>query len=196
MTAMVQVRAPARSPRHSIAPLSLVLLAASPYGGTAQARPSVPVGATVRAQPTGPGAQWVQGQLVALTADSVTIRVRKRVDTVALATSTLARFQVSHGRHAQTVKGALIGLGVGAGAGLVLGLALKSDTCTNFCEIEVTTGDVLVVTALGAGLGAGIGVLIGAVAHAERWEPVNTPHSARRLGPTVKRALVGLRVRF
>ena len=136
----------ARPSRHSLGLLSPVLLAAFPYGGTAQAGPSVRVGATVRAQPIGPGARWVQGQLLALTADSVTIRVRKRGDTVALATSTLARFQVSHGRHAQTVTGALIGLGVGAGAGLVLGLALKSDPCTNFCEIEVTTGDVLAVT--------------------------------------------------
>lgn len=184
-----------RPSRHSIGLLSLVLLAASPCGGMAQAAP-LRVGARVRAQPTGPGTRWVQGQLVALTADSVTIRIRKGGDTVSLATSTLARFQVSHGRHAQTVKGAVIGLGLGAGAGLVVGLALKSDTCTDFCEIEVTTGDVLAVTALGAGLGAGTGMLIGAVTHAERWQPVNMPHSALRLGPTVKGALVGLRVRF
>jgi hypothetical protein len=182
--------------RHSLGIVSLVLLAASPHRGAAQAGPSVAVGATVRAQPTGPGARWVQGQLVALTPDSVTIRMRQGDDTVALATSTLARLQVSQGRRAQTIKGALIGLGVGAGAGLVLGLALKSDNCTNFCEIEVTTGAVLAVTALGGGLGAGVGALIGTTSHAERWQPVNPSHSALRRGPTVKRAAVGLRVWF
>jgi len=124
----------------------------------------------------------------------VTIRVHKQGETVALPTSTLARFEVSQGRRAQTVKGTLIGLGLGVGAGLLFGLAVKTDDCTDFCEIEVTTGDVLALTAVGAGLGAGVGALIGAVSHAERWQPINTRHLA--LGSTVKRVVVALRVRF
>lgn len=181
---------------HALGIVSLMLLAASPYGGAAQTGPSVPVGARVRAQPPGPGARWVQGQLVALTSDSVTIRVHKHGDTVALATRTLAQFQVSQGRSARTGKGALLGLGIGAGAGLLVGLALAADHCTGFCEIYVGPEDVLALTALGAGLGAGVGALIGAASHGERWQPVRPPHAAGRGGPMVQGGAVGLRILF
>ena len=93
-----------------------------------QAGPSVVIGATVRAKPTGSGAQWAQGELVAMTSDSVAIRLRQNNDTVTL---------VSHGRHAQTGKGALLGLGIGAGAGLLVGLVADAAyDCTGFCEID------------------------------------------------------------
>ena len=187
-------RAPAF--RHGLGIVSLLLLDASPYGGAAQTGPSVPVGARVRAQPTGPGARWVQGQLVALTSDSVTIRVNKDGDTVALATRTLAQFQVSQGRSARTGKGALLGLGIGAGAGLLVGLALAADHCTGFCEIYVGPEDVLALTGLGGGLGAGVGALIGAASHGERWQPVGPPHAAGRREPMVQGAAVGFRIPF
>jgi hypothetical protein len=190
----MRVRLPRpRLARRAVVVVSLVLLMASPLAGVAQAGPSV--GATVRAKPTGPGARWVQGELVALTADSVTIRVHKGHDTVALATSTLARFQVSQGRSARTGKGALLGLGIGAGAGLLFGLAAAADNCTGFCEINVGPEDVLALTALGGGLGAGVGALIGAASHGERWQ-VAAPRSAVRRGPTLQGAAVGLRIQF
>ena len=148
-------RTPASGPALGI--ISLLLLSASPHAGAAQAGPLVPVGSTVRAEPTGAGARWVQGRLVAATNGSVTIRVHKHGETVTLPTRTLARFEVSQGRRAHTVTGTLIGLGLGAGAGLLLGLALKTGECIDFCEIEVTTGDVLALTAVAAGLGAGVG---------------------------------------
>jgi hypothetical protein len=182
--------------RHALGVVSLLLLAASPSGGSAQAGRSVPVGARVRVQPTGPGARWVQGQLVALTSDSVAIRRHKHGDTVTLATRSLARFEVSHGRSARTAKGALLGLGIGAGAGLLVGLALAADDCPGFCEINVGPEDVLALTALGGGLGAGVGALIGAVSSGERWQPVGPPHAAGRHGPTVQGAALGLRIPF
>ena len=185
-----------RSSRRTVVVVSLVLLMSSPLAGVAQAGPSVVVGATVRAKPTGPGARWVQGELVALTSDSVTIRVRKSRDTVALATSTLARFQISQGRSARTGKGALLGLGIGAGAGLLFGLAAAADTCTGFCEINVGPEDVLALTALGGGLGAGVGALIGAASHGERWQRAGEPHPAVRRAPTAQGTAVGLRIRF
>jgi hypothetical protein len=187
-------RAPAS--RHALGIVSLLFLAASPSGGAAQAGRSLPVGARVRVQPTGPGARWVQGQLVALTSDSVTIRMHEHGDTVALATRSLAQFDVSHGRSARTGKGALLGLGIGAGAGLLVGLALAADHCTGFCEINVGPEDVLALTVLGGGLGMGVGALIGAASHGERWQPVGPPHAARRRGPIVQGAAVGLRIPF
>jgi len=187
-------RAPAS--RHALGIVSLLLLAASPSGGVAQAGRLVPVGARVRVQATGPGARWVQGQLVALTSDSVTIRVHEHGDTVALATRSLARFQVSQGRSARTGKGALLGLGIGAGAGLLLGLALAAQHCPGFCEISVGPEDVLALTGLGGGVGAGVGALIGAASHGERWQPVGPPHAAGLRGPMVQGAAVGLRIPF
>jgi hypothetical protein len=190
----MRVRLPRpRLARRAVVVVSLVLLMASPLAGVAQAGPSV--GATVRAKPTGPGARWVQGELVALTADSVTIRVRKSRD-VALATRTLAQLQVSQGRSARTGKGALLGLGIGAGAGLLFGLAAAADNCTGFCEINVGPEDVLALTALGGGLGAGVGALIGAASHGERWQRVGESHPAVRRGPTLQGAAVGLRIQF
>ena len=186
----------ARSSERSVGVVSLVLLGASPLAGVAQAGPSVVVGATVRAKPAGPGARWVQGELVALTSDSVTILVRKRRDTVGLATSTLAQFQVSQGKYARTGKGALLGLGIGAGAGLLFGLAAGADHCTGFCEINVGPEDVLALTALGGGLGAGVGALMGAASRGEQWQPVGALHPAVRLGLTVQGAAVGLWIRF
>ena len=182
--------------RHALGMVSLLLLAAAPSGGAAQAGPSVPVGARVRVQPTGPGARWVQGQLVALTSDSVTIRVYKRGDTVALARGSLAQFQVSQGRFARTGKGALLGLNIGGGAGLLLGLALAAQHCIGFCEINVGPEDVLALTGLGGGLGAGVGALIGAASPGERWQMVGPPQAAGRGGPMVQGAAVGLRIPF
>ena len=183
--------------RHALGIVAQLLLATFPYGGAAaQTGPSVPVGARVRAQPTGGGARWVQGQLVALTSDSVSIRVDRDGDTVALATRTLAQFQVSQGRSARTGKGALRGLGIGAGAGLLVGLALAAQHCSGFCEINVGPEDVLALTALGGGLGAGVGALIGAASRGERWQTVDASHPAERRAPMMQGVVVGLRVCF
>jgi hypothetical protein len=185
-----------RLARRAVVVIWLALLGASPLPGVAQAGSPVVVGATVRAKPRGPGARWVQGEFIALTADSIMIQPRWSRDTVALATRTLAQFQVSQGRSARTGKGALLGLGIGAGAGLLIGLALAADHCTGFCDINVGPEDVLALTGLGGGLGAGVGALIGAVSHGERWQPVGPPHPARRRGPMVPGAAVGLRIPF
>jgi hypothetical protein len=174
--------------------VSLVLLAAAPLAGVAQVAPSVVLGATVRAKPIGAGARWVQGNLVALTPDSVSIRVPRNGDTVSLFTGALAEFQVSQGRRARTGKGALLGLGIGAGTGLLLGIAASAESCTGFCEIEVGPEDVLAVAAILGGVGAGIGALIGAASHGERWQRVVEPHSAVRLG--VHGGMLGMRIRF
>ena len=188
---------PAPSPRRTAVAVSLVLLVSSPLAGLAQAGPSVVMGATVRAKPTGPGAQWAQGELVAMTSDSVAIRLRQNNDTVTLARSTLAQFQVSYGRHAQTGKGALLGLSIGAGAGLLLGLAADAAyDCTGFCEIDFALDDVVALTALGGVIGGGVGALIGAAIRGERWQPASQPRPAMRHGQGVQRGTVDVQIRF
>jgi hypothetical protein len=173
--------------------VSLVLLAAAPLAAVAQVGPSVVLGATVRAKPTGSGARWVQGTLVALTPDSVSIRVPQNGDTV-LFTGALADLQVSQVTRARTGKGALLGLSIGAGTGPLLGIAASAESCTGFCEIDVGPEDVVAVAAILGGLGAGIGALIGAASHGERWQRVVEPYPAVRLG--LHGGVLGMRLRF
>jgi len=187
----------ARLSRRALVVISLALLGASPLPGLAQAGPPVVIGATVRAKARGPRARWEQGEVIALTTDSVMIQPRWSRDTVALATRTLAQFQISQGRSARTGKGALLGLGIGAGAGLLLGLVAWADYhCTGFCEINLGPEDVLALTALGGGLGAGVGALIGAALRGERWQPVGASHRAGRHAPMVQGTALGLRISF
>lgn len=174
----------------------LGLLAGLPLVGAAQAGPVVAPGARVRVKATGSKAQWVQGELVNLTSDSVSIRVAQGADTVRLSRSAVAQVQISEGIHARTGHGALLGLGIGAGAALLLGVAAAAESCTGFCEISIGPEDVLAVTALLGGVGAGIGALIGAVSHGERWQRVDRPRVARRLEPTVYGRVLGMTVRF
>ena len=176
--------------------LVLGLLAGLPLVGAAQADPVVAPGARVRIKATGSRAQWVRGELVSLTSDSVSIRVAEGVDTVQLPRSTVAQVQVSQGIHARTGPGALLGLEIGAGTGLLLGIAAAADSCTEFCENKVGPEEVLAITAVFGGVGAGIGALIGAISHGERWQRVDRPRVARRLEPTVYGRVLGITVRF
>jgi hypothetical protein len=139
----------------------------------------------------------VQGQLVSLTSDSVSILVAGDADTVHLPRSTLAQVRVSQGIHALTGHGALLGLGIGAGIGLGLGLTAAARGCTGFCEIHVGPEDVLALTAIFGGAGAGIGALIGAVSHGERWQRAEWPRAGAGLGPTSHgRMLLGITLQF
>ncbi|MEP7226885.1 MAG: hypothetical protein ABI785_05960 [Gemmatimonadales bacterium] len=174
----------------------LGLLAGLPLVGAAQAGSALAPGARVRVKAIGSRGPWVQGELVNLTSDSVSIRVAEGADTVRLPRSTVAQVQVSRGIHARTGHGALLGLGIGAGAGLLLGVAAAAEGCTGFCEINIGPEEVLAVTALLGGAGAGIGALIGAVSHGERWQRVDWPRVAGRLAPTVHGRVLGITVRF
>lgn len=176
--------------------LVLCLLAGLPVVGDAQAGPVLAPGARVRVKATGSRAEWVRGELVNLTSDSVSIRVAEGADTVRLSRSAVAQVQISQGIHARTGHGALLGLGIGAGAGLLLGVAAAAEGCTDFCEISIGPEDVLAITALLGGAGAGIGALIGAVSHGERWQRVDWPRVAGRMEPTVHRRGLGITVRF
>jgi hypothetical protein len=177
--------------------LLLALLAGLPLVGAAQAGSPLAPGARVRVKAMGSRAAWVQGELVGLTSDLVSIRVADSADTVHLPRSTLAQVQVSQGIHTRTGHGALLGLGIGAGIGLGIGLTAAATRCTTaFCEIHVGPEDVLALTAIFGGAGAGIGALIGAVSHGERWQRVDWPRVVGRLGPTLGGRMLGITIRF
>jgi hypothetical protein len=186
----------AASPTRAAA-LLLGLLAGLPLVGAAQAASALATGARVRVKAIGSPGAWVQGELVRLTSDSVSILVADNADAVHLPRSSLAQVQVSQGIHARTGHGALLGLGIGAGIGLGIGLTAAATRCTTaFCEIHVGPDDVLALTAIFGGAGAGIGALIGAVSHGERWQRVDWPRVAARLRPALHGRMLGITLRF
>ncbi len=83
------------------------------------------------------------------------------------------RFQVSRGRHSNSGKGAMIGLGIGGALGLALGISLTGDDF-----FDVGAGDVALISLQMGAMGAGIGALIGMASKSERWETV-PPHAWR-----------------
>ena len=76
--------------------------------------------------------RWTLGNLLMPPRDSLRLVAGDSGDTLAIATASLARFEVSKGRHRQTGRGAWIGAAVGAVAGVVIGLATYEE-CSGFC---------------------------------------------------------------
>jgi hypothetical protein len=179
--------------RCTIAALILALLA--PPLALTQDAPTLVPGATVRAKTNGTGGNWIRGELVAMTTDTVFIREAGGDRTVALPTGTLTQLQVSRGIGTRTGKGALLGLGVGAGTGLLLGVATSLEGCEGFCQ-DVEPGQILVVAVLLGGVGAGIGALIGSTSRGERWQRLEPSPKALRIQPGAGGIQVGLSLKF
>ena len=180
----------------SCAAAVLVFAAVAPPIALSQAAPTLTPGTKVRAKATAAGAQWIQGEFVRMTSDTVFIRDPSAADTLRLATSSLTHFQVSRGLHARTGKGALLGLGIGAGTGLLLGLAASAESCTGFCPVEVGPGEILAAAALLGGVGAAIGALIGSASHGERWQRIDPLPKAARLRPVRGGIQIGVALRL
>jgi hypothetical protein len=149
----------------------------------------------VRAKTAGAGAQWIQGDLVRMTPDTVLIRDPAGADTARLAASGLTRLEVSRGRRSGAGKGARLGFGVGAGAGLVLGVAAAAENCSGFCP-EAGPGEILIAAAILGGVGAGIGALIGSASHGERWQRVTPGRPELKLRSGREGVRIGVALRM
>jgi hypothetical protein len=123
--------------------------------------------------------RWTVGKLILPPRDSVRLLAADSGDTLAVATPSLARFEVSKGRHRQTARGAWIGAAVGALAGFATGLATYED-CSGFCPAPDPGrgGSALIGAVVFGALGAGIGALTGSQITAERWAPLPQPWGA------------------
>jgi hypothetical protein len=138
----------------------------------------VAVGAHVRIESPvlGPGLQ--QGNIVAMTADTLVFRPMARdAFPVSIGTPNIARLEVATGEHARKAKGALVGLLIGAASGAALGAAsYKKPDCTGFCAglPSSRSFDAFVGAVLLGGVGAIVGAFIGA-RPTESWTPVAIP---------------------
>jgi hypothetical protein len=121
--------------------------------------------------------RWNVGNLLMQPRDSVRLLAGGSGDTLAVATASLARFEMSKGRHRQTGKGAWIGAAVGTVVGAVLGFATYEERGDRGSLVldPGPGGSALIGGGLLGLLGAGIGALTGSQITAERWAPLPQP---------------------
>jgi hypothetical protein len=152
----------------------LVLTAADPLASQEPA--ALQADARVRLMMVGAD-RWSVGNLLKQTRDSVRLLAGDSGDTLAVATTSLARFEISKGRHRQTGRGALIGVAVGTVVGAVLGVATYEERGDRGSLVldPGPGGSALLGGGLLGLLGAGIGALTGSQITAERWTPLPQP---------------------
>ena len=165
----------------SLIAAALVLTAAEPLAS--QEPDALQADARVRLMMVGAD-RWSVGNLLMQPRDSVKLLAGNTSDTLAVATASLARFEMSKGRHRQTGHGARIGAIVGALAGATLGLATYED-CEGCLAPDPGRGGSAFIGAAALGLlGAGIGAITGSQITAERWAPLPQPWGAERTDTT------------
>jgi hypothetical protein len=187
------------SPRPLLDPYLKLLLFGALLGGVtgvAKCQDQVQAGSRVRVRHSGAPAKWLEGDLLSMGSDSLSLATNGRSDTLTLATTSVNQMEVSRGRHSMAGNGLAIGGGIGAGLGLLLSVAASAENCSGIGCTEVTAGDVFLVTAFFAAAGAGIGGLIGSASHGERWERVQLETMQAQLQLSPKSFGVGLAVRF
>ncbi len=128
-----------------------------------------------------PGTPWpyewtYSGQLEALDADTIHIRMRSNEEAFAIPTTSIARLSYRDGTRSNTLRGAGIGLLGGALLGGVVGSTM--DFCIFDCDPATEVG-VLV----GAPAGLLIGSVIGALIRSERWRAVSMDGNRIRVAP-------------
>jgi len=120
------------------------------------------------------------GVIEALDPDTLHLRhTGKAGDTVATAIpmASIARVEVSRGRHSRWLTGLAIGMGAGAAGGAILGASSEDD-------LLFSSGDKAVIGAVGFGmLGGAVGVVAGALTKSERWETVPANRVTVTLAP-------------
>lgn len=93
---------------------------------------------------------------------------RSGADSATVPLGTIARMEVSRGRHSNVYRGARTGALVGAGVGALLGIGALTEEDSFFDYGP----EVVPLSALGGGfMGAMIGTAIGALSSSEQWAP-------------------------
>ncbi len=169
-------------PKSCVAAHALVLFACA----AAAAEPPIP-GSRVRIERTGQVDLWSKGQVLAVSADTLTVRWDKDAgNREPLAAWQIRRLQVSSGRRGHVVTGML----VGAGAGLLTGVIGNASQDSSPDDWDLGPDDeyvVLLTTLAGTVLGGVVGLLV----RTEKWQDAGLP-AVSTAGP----GRVGLAVRW
>lgn len=141
-----------------------------------------PIAAGARVRIVSPvlGSKRQTGSVVAATQDTLVFRSADASTSTAIGTPNIAKLEVAQGKHANKVKGAVLGLGIGAVAGAILGYTTHKSGCkdqnTGCFAIDFGPGG---DAAFGAGLFGIVGLVIGTIAgthQTDTWVPVAVPH--------------------
>ncbi len=175
--------------------LAVALLSLSLYVPNLVAQVSVVAGQRVRVTSKEHGLLRQTGDVIATSADTLIIRVKRvhTTDTLTLLLASVDRLEVSAFSGRATGRGAAIGFGVGALLGGVIGYALGSSNCHS-CYIPPADAAGYGVITVGA-LGAIIGAIAGSHRRWDHWEDV--PRAQGAVVPLPNdRFGVGVAIRF
>ena len=149
-----------------------------------------------RVRITHPGEGTRTGTVVALTADTLEVRLAGRIEPAHLPLAELTRLDVSRGRE-RHMGNAGKGLVIGAVAGVVAGLAAGDDDCSNKLVCISRPAGAVLGGAFFGGIGGVLGLVSGVIP-SESWERV--PLQERRVSLVVpahgRGAGLGLRLAF
>jgi hypothetical protein len=110
---------------------------------------------------------------MALTADSVVVRLLEEAERLVFPLDSLERLDVYRGRARATGRGTFVGVATGLVIGLVIGLDSRAkceERCVSMCER--CGRDAVVGATLGPMRGAAVGAGVGALIKTNRWEEV------------------------
>jgi hypothetical protein len=160
----------------------------------AQAPAPVQPGQRVRVQSTVAHTPVLIGAVEAIGADTLVVRHDDGAGAgvaTAIPLSSIARLQVSRGRHSKWLTGLVLGAGVGAAAGAIIGAATHDENDFLFSAAGDAVLGAIVLTPVGALTGMVIGLLV----KTERWRTVPLERVSPRVawGPT-GRLSVGVRI--
>lgn len=158
----------------SAALLILLIMSTGASSASAQSDSVLHAGVRVRLK-SDAGAQWVQGNILAVNDTLLTLETSPRSSPVVVSLEKITRLERSL-RRSWRKRGAAIGLGIGAATGFILSATescpppdpenIWGDNCPDFGLAQ----DVIAALVVGA-VGAGLGAL---VAPGEKWQPVTT----------------------
>ena len=140
------------------------------------------------------GGRWLNGSLVAVTPDSMTLLNEKSDTAQTYSLPLMSDLSYSAGKKSMIVRGAAIGaLGGAAAAG---GMLLISNVLMPPEDGWSQSTSGWAVVGMSAGIGAAVGAFFGAVKPQERWVPVQVPRAQPVIVPTRNGVGVGVGLRF
>jgi hypothetical protein len=166
----------------------MALVLSSATAGAQSEQLELTIGDQVRLKAPSVSAKRIQGILVAMDPDTVTVVGRNKGGTVQVARSAIASLEVAKGKKSRAAGGAAVGGAIGVLAGV-----LASNPPSSAESFSISPGAVLVCGAVGAAVGA----LAGSLRETDRWVTVSAGNLKVTVAPVEHGgAFIGVRVSF